>query len=133
VVRTFPNSRQEVSYLESENRRLEDQNLRFRNIIRDELALWSGLVNDGKTLSNGKAKRYISTLLGATNYDGRSEAPLEYRPPTIGGNLRKPYERQCRGETDESKPPQAEAKFIDLEPRPQYRAQSAGNSLNQTE
>jgi hypothetical protein len=118
--------RQKSSYLESENRRLMDQNTRFRDLILRELRLWQALIRDAKPISYGEAKRHISTLLGATNYDGRDDGPLEYREPSTGGNLRKLYERQRRGETDEPKEPPAEPAIIELARRPQYRPDRQG-------
>jgi hypothetical protein len=109
--------RRKVAGLESDNRRLMDQNLRFRGVIRDELELWQALVQHSKPITYGEAKRHVNTLLGATRYDGRDEGPLD---PITGGSLQKRFERLCRGETDESEKPPTEPTIIDLEPRPQY-------------
>jgi hypothetical protein len=112
--------RRKVAGLESDNRRLMDQNLRFRSVIRGELELWQALVQESKPITYGEAKRHVNTLLGTTHYNGRDEGPLEYREPITGGTLQKRFERLCRGETDESEKPPTEPTIIDLEPRPQY-------------
>ena len=70
-----------------------DQNLRLRSVIRDELVLWRSVVNEGKALSYGEAKRHVSQLMGATEYDGRDEGPIDYREPALGGNLKKEWGR----------------------------------------
>jgi excisionase family DNA binding protein len=82
-----------VSYLESENRRLIDQNLRMRSVIRDELLLWQSILRDGKQMRYGEAKRHISRLLASTEYDGRDEAPMDYKERELGGDLRKEFQR----------------------------------------
>jgi hypothetical protein len=82
-----------VDYLESENRRLMDQNLRLRSVLRDELLLWQSILYNGRQLRFIEAKRQISRLVGATSYDGRDEAPMDYKEREIGGNLRQAQER----------------------------------------
>ncbi|GEM_PF-5919248 len=73
-------------HLESENRRLIDQNLRLRSALRDELLLWEDILKYGRRLKFGAAKRHVSRLLAAVGYDGRSEDLIEERER--GGNLR---------------------------------------------
>ena len=93
-------------YLESENRRLIDQNLRLKSVLRDELLLWQSILRDGKEVRFGEAKRHISRLLGATEYDGRDEGPMDYRDRELGGNLREEwYGREALpAKTDEPAP-----------------------------
>jgi hypothetical protein len=76
--------KRKVDYLEIENRRLIDQNLRLRSVVRDELLLWKSILKDEKQMRFGEAKRHISRLLGAVEYEGRDEAPIERE---LGGDL----------------------------------------------
>ena len=51
--------KRKVDYLEIGNRRLIDQNLRLRAVVRDELLLWQSILKDGKQLRLEEAKRHI--------------------------------------------------------------------------
>jgi hypothetical protein len=77
------------AHLEAENRRLIDQNLRFRSTLREELLLWEDILKYGRQLKFGAAKRHVSRLLGAVGYDGRSEDPIDQRE--LGGDLRNEF------------------------------------------
>lgn len=118
--------RRKVARLESDNRRYLDQNTRFRSVIREEIAMWQNVLNDGMTLTVTQAKHHVSVLLGATDYDGRDEGPLEYREPSLGGNLREEWEARCRGE-----PPREEPPKISLS-RPQHFPASAARAIGKS-
>ena len=70
-----------------------DQNLRLRSVLRDELILWQAILHNGRQLRFIEAKRHCARLIGATEYNGRDEAPMDYKERAIGGNLREAQER----------------------------------------
>jgi excisionase family DNA binding protein len=80
--------RRKVGYVESDNRRLMDQNLRLRSVIRDTAEMFRRAM-EGQAPTYSEAKRFLGVMEGAVQYEGRDEGPVDYKPRELGGDQRR--------------------------------------------